>query len=271
MPMAIPRNTCPPAGPASSGTSCLGRAEGYALDIISQTDLHFRPELLEGYACVALIGHDEYWSWEMRDAIDAYVERGGHVARFAGNFMWQIRLENEGRTQVCYKYIAREEDPLHARRPAPPRDRILGSARDRPARVPRPSGSTPRTASMPAGPAARRAVPRAFPSTGPSIGPSPTPGSIMATCWAPPRASSAMRSMACLTRSAAAFPILRIRRRRPTDSRSWRSAFPPPSRKAPPSFRAQLPRHRGRRICRLRPHWPQGCRGHRGHEARLQA
>ena len=86
--------------------------EGYALDIIGQTDLHYKPELLEGYTCVALIGHDEYWSWEMRDAIDAYVARGGHVARFAGNFMWQIRLEDEGRRQVCYKYIARDEDPL---------------------------------------------------------------------------------------------------------------------------------------------------------------
>ena len=87
-------------------------AEGYGLDIISQTDLHFRPELLEGYSCVVCIGHDEYWSWEMRDAIDAYVERGGRVARFAGNFMWQIRLEQEGQRQVCYKYIARDEDPF---------------------------------------------------------------------------------------------------------------------------------------------------------------
>lgn len=86
--------------------------EGYALDVISQTDLHYTPELLAGYPCVALIGHDEYWSWEMRDAVDAYVERGGHVARFAGNFMWQIRLEDEGRTQICYKYIARDEDPV---------------------------------------------------------------------------------------------------------------------------------------------------------------
>ncbi|MFN4141883.1 N,N-dimethylformamidase beta subunit family domain-containing protein [Aestuariivirga sp.] len=86
--------------------------QGYALDIVSQTDLHFRPELLEAYPCVVLVGHDEYWSWDMRDAIDAYVAKGGRIARFAGNFMWQIRLENEGRTQVCYKYLAREEDPF---------------------------------------------------------------------------------------------------------------------------------------------------------------
>jgi hypothetical protein len=98
--------------------------EGYALDIISQTDLHYRPGLLDGYSCVALIGHDEYWSWEMRDAIDAYVEKGGRVARFAGNFMWQIRLEDEGRRQVCYKYIARAEDPfMHSG----PRQRVTES------------------------------------------------------------------------------------------------------------------------------------------------
>jgi hypothetical protein len=87
-------------------------AEGFDLDVISQTDLHYRPELIAGYSCIALVGHDEYWSWEMRDAIDAYVEQGGRIARFAGNFMWQIRLEDEGRTQICYKYIARNEDPL---------------------------------------------------------------------------------------------------------------------------------------------------------------
>ena len=99
-------------------------AEGYALDIISQTDLQLRPQLLEGYSCVALVGHDEYWSWEMRDAVDAYVERGGNVARFAGNFMWQIRLEDEGRRQVCYKYIAREEDPFMR---TGPRNRVTES------------------------------------------------------------------------------------------------------------------------------------------------
>ncbi|MEM7226417.1 MAG: N,N-dimethylformamidase beta subunit family domain-containing protein [Pseudomonadota bacterium] len=86
--------------------------QGYRLDVASQQDLHFRPQVLEGYPCVAMVGHDEYWSWQMRDAIDAYVERGGRVARFAGNFLWQIRLEQDGQRQVCHKYLARQEDPL---------------------------------------------------------------------------------------------------------------------------------------------------------------
>jgi hypothetical protein len=86
---------------------------GYAIDLASQHELHFSPEILDGYDCVAFVGHDEYWTWEMRDAVDAYVERGGHAARFAGNFMWQTRLEDEGRRQVCYKYRARAEDPAY--------------------------------------------------------------------------------------------------------------------------------------------------------------
>jgi N,N-dimethylformamidase beta subunit-like, C-terminal len=87
-------------------------AEGYLLDIATQQDLHARPEVLEGYRCIMMVGHDEYWSWQMRDAVDDFVARGGRVARFAGNFMWQIRLEDDGRTQVCHKYRAREDDPL---------------------------------------------------------------------------------------------------------------------------------------------------------------
>jgi hypothetical protein len=87
-------------------------ANGYRIDCASQHDLHYDPELLDRYSCVVFIGHDEYWSWEMREAVDRYVERGGNVARFAGNFFWQIRLEDEGRTQVCYKSCARERDPL---------------------------------------------------------------------------------------------------------------------------------------------------------------
>ncbi|MIL09967.1 hypothetical protein BZU93_29350, partial [Salmonella enterica subsp. enterica] len=86
---------------------------GYQVDLASQHELHFSPDILDDYDCVVFVGHDEYWTWEMRDAVDHWVERGGHAARFAGNFMWQTRLEDEGRRQVCYKYRARAEDPVY--------------------------------------------------------------------------------------------------------------------------------------------------------------
>jgi len=84
---------------------------GYAFDVVALHDLHDAPELLKRYACAVFVGHDEYWSAQMRDAVDAYVLGGGKVARFAGNFLWQTRIEDQGRRQVCYKYDA-DQDPL---------------------------------------------------------------------------------------------------------------------------------------------------------------
>ncbi|WFU51669.1 N,N-dimethylformamidase beta subunit family domain-containing protein [Sinorhizobium terangae] len=84
---------------------------GYGIDLASQHELHFSPEILLDYDCVVFTGHDEYWTWEMRDAVDAYVDQGGHVARFAGNFASQVRLEDEGRYQVSY-WGCPEDDPV---------------------------------------------------------------------------------------------------------------------------------------------------------------
>ena len=86
--------------------------EGFSVDVIALHDLHEHPELLSDYRCAVFVGHDEYWSWEMRDAVDDFVHAGGHAARFAGNFLWQTRIENNGKQQVCYKYIARHADPV---------------------------------------------------------------------------------------------------------------------------------------------------------------
>lgn len=85
--------------------------QGLAVDIITQTDLHYRPELLDGYSCLTTCGHDEYWSWEMRKTVEGFVERGGGFARFGGNFLWQIRLEDGGAEQHCWKFKAPAQDP----------------------------------------------------------------------------------------------------------------------------------------------------------------
>lgn len=89
-------------------------AEGFPVDVCTQADLHLRGDALEGYSCAVIVGHDEYWSWEMRDAVEGFVAAGGRLARFAGNFLWQIRLEEGGARQVCYKYEADTFDPLKA-------------------------------------------------------------------------------------------------------------------------------------------------------------
>jgi hypothetical protein len=48
----------------------------------------------------------------MRSSIERFVDDGGRLARFGGNFLWQVRMEDDGATQVCYKSRALAEDPV---------------------------------------------------------------------------------------------------------------------------------------------------------------
>lgn len=85
---------------------------GYPVDLITQHDLHASGDWLQGYSVVVLVGHDEYWSAAARDHLDAWVDGGGRVARFAGNYIWQTRISDDGFTQTCFKYAAPEQDEV---------------------------------------------------------------------------------------------------------------------------------------------------------------
>lgn len=77
---------------------------GYELDYATNRDLEERPELLANYRLVLSVGHDEYWSTPMRDALEAYIGRGGNVAFFSGNVScWQVRSEDGGQAITCWK------------------------------------------------------------------------------------------------------------------------------------------------------------------------
>lgn len=89
--------------------------EGYRIDYLTQHDLHNDPGCLDAYDCAVIVGHDEYWTWTMRDNIDAFVDRGGGLARFAGNYLWQVRLSDDGTQQYCYRLP--ELDPLAKEKP----------------------------------------------------------------------------------------------------------------------------------------------------------
>ena len=87
-------------------------AEGHAIDVAVSRDLEDDPTLLDGHRLFLSIGHDEYWSWRMRDAVERFVERGGNAAFFGGNTCWwQVRFEDGGRAMTCFKYRA-DEDPV---------------------------------------------------------------------------------------------------------------------------------------------------------------
>ncbi|WP_437280257.1 N,N-dimethylformamidase beta subunit family domain-containing protein [Sorangium sp. So ce375] len=85
--------------------------EQIAVDYCTSMDLHAEPDLLRGYQLLVSTGHDEYWSKEMRDGVEAFVRAGGNVAFLSGNTCyWQVRVEDQGRTMVCYRDAV--EDPL---------------------------------------------------------------------------------------------------------------------------------------------------------------
>jgi hypothetical protein len=85
--------------------------QGLALDYAISSDLETVPGLLDPYRLSLSVGHDEYWSAGMRDAVEGFVDGGGRAAFFSGNTaFWQIRYEDEHRRQVAYK-MDLEADP----------------------------------------------------------------------------------------------------------------------------------------------------------------
>jgi hypothetical protein len=115
--------------------------EGYDVTYTTDVDTHAHGELLPQHKAFLSVGHDEYWSWEMRDNIEAARERGVNLGFFGSNIgYWQIRFEpspvtgQSNRTIVCYKNPAK--DPMAG--DPDPRRRRLTTTRFRESPVNRP-------------------------------------------------------------------------------------------------------------------------------------
>ncbi len=92
--------------------------EGLALDYFTDEDLDREPGVLDGYTCVILVGHSEYWTAGQRDQIERFVDGGGRLAVFSGNTcFWKVRFEDEGARFICHKWQGFSADPVAARRP----------------------------------------------------------------------------------------------------------------------------------------------------------
>lgn len=93
---------------------------GYDISYLSDPDLETTPSLLQKYQAVLVVGHNEYWSKQMRDTLTEAVNQGVNLAVFGANTLyWQIRYEprifnNQSfpdRVIVCYKNQV--ADPLY--------------------------------------------------------------------------------------------------------------------------------------------------------------
>ena len=79
-------------------------ARGYDVKYVTNVDLHDKPTLLGTAKSFVAFGHDEYYSWEMFDAAEKARDAGTGLSWFGGNnIYWQVRLEDSGRTVVCYR------------------------------------------------------------------------------------------------------------------------------------------------------------------------
>ena len=87
-------------------------ANGYRVDMAVSQDLDAHPDLLDGRRMLLSVGHDEYWSWGMREAVERFTGAGGNAAFFSGNTCyWQVRFEDDRRRMVGHKYGA-DQDPV---------------------------------------------------------------------------------------------------------------------------------------------------------------
>lgn len=96
---------------------------GYDVTYATNIDTHEKADLFfsgttkmhKGFLSV---GHDEYWSWQMRTQVEQARDNGVSLGFFSSNVCyWQVRFESSlmsgqvNRTMVCYKYFYDSKDP----------------------------------------------------------------------------------------------------------------------------------------------------------------
>ena len=96
-------------------------ANGFDVGYVSDLDVHREPGFAARARAVVQVGHNEYWSKEMRDHLEAAHGQGKGLGFFTGDTgHWAVRFEDSPlgsqRVLVCYRSAAR--DPLTASDPA---------------------------------------------------------------------------------------------------------------------------------------------------------
>lgn len=88
------------------------------LDYVTDIDLQTVPNLLVGARAVVSVGHDEYWSPQMRAAVTAARDAGTNLAFLGANAIFRrIRLGSTplGPDRLVINYKVADEDPLYGR------------------------------------------------------------------------------------------------------------------------------------------------------------
>lgn len=91
-------------------------SQGYDMAYTTNVDVSLRGESLKKHRLFISLGHDEYWTKQQRDAVEAARDAGVSIAFFGGNeAYWQGRLEDSSagvRARVLTVYKDATLDPL---------------------------------------------------------------------------------------------------------------------------------------------------------------
>jgi hypothetical protein len=92
-------------------------SQGYDVTYTTNVETHSQGELLRLHKAFLSVGHDEYWTWQMRDQVETARNLGVNLGFFGANACyWQIRYERSPVTQerhrtiVCFK--EQSADPM---------------------------------------------------------------------------------------------------------------------------------------------------------------
>ena len=108
-----------PAGWSYNMVRFLER-EGYDVAYVTDVDAHENASLLLNHKAVLVIGHSEYWSWQMRANVQAARDAGEGLGFFSANTCyWQVRFGPSAitgaadRTIIAYKETAINDPDLN--------------------------------------------------------------------------------------------------------------------------------------------------------------
>ena len=80
--------------------------QGYDVSYQTNVDTHRDPDTLNEHRLVLTLGHDEYWTKEMRDGFEAARAAGTNLGFLGANAAyWQIRYADDERTIISYKSL----------------------------------------------------------------------------------------------------------------------------------------------------------------------
>jgi hypothetical protein len=95
-------------------------SQGYDVTYVTNMDVQVNPSLLLEHKAYLSVGHDEYWSLEMRDAVEDARDAGINLGFFSANTaFWRVRFEPSSAGSVADRVMACYKDPRAADPVAP--------------------------------------------------------------------------------------------------------------------------------------------------------